>query len=74
MSDSEDATAPDIRIVSGRPTPEEVAAVTAVLTAALSQLAQQDRREQRTAPSGWDRSRRALRAPLTTGAWRSFGR
>lgn len=65
--------APDIRILGGDPTPEELAAVTAVLTAALDELAGEDRRERSRGTSAWDASRRALRTPLPHGTWRSLG-
>lgn len=65
--------AADIRILSGDPTPEELAAVTAVLAAALDQLAAEHRRRD-SATSGWERSVRAPRAALTPGAWSTFGR
>lgn len=64
----------DIRFLSGNPSDEEVAAVTAVLTAALAQLASESRRDERAGQTAWQRSQRALRAPLVRGAWQSFGR
>ncbi len=75
MTDSEGARAPaaDIRILAGDPTAEELAAVTAVLAAALDQLAAENRRRD-PVPSGWDRSVRSPRHPLTPGAWSTFGR
>jgi len=68
-----DAT-PDIRITGGSPTPEEVAAVTAVLQASLAELAAEQELLDSTAPSAWQRSQRQLRVPLHSGrgAWRSF--
>ena len=63
---------PDIRITGGNPTPEELAAVTAVLAAALDELAGAYRRRSADGPTGWDRSRRALRRPLPFGSWRDF--
>jgi hypothetical protein len=64
----------DIRIVSGNPDPEEIAAVTAVLSAALDELGGEQRRRQNGGPSGWQRSQRGVRSPLVRGAWRSSGR
>ena len=64
----------DIRIVSGDPDPEETAAVTAVLSAALDELGGEHRRRQNGGPSAWQRSQRAVRSPLVRGAWRSSGR
>ncbi|GAB3585127.1 hypothetical protein GCM10027406_32820 [Leifsonia lichenia] len=67
--------AENIRIVTRGVTPEEVAAVTAVLTAALAEAeaAARDARPA-TGPDAWARSQRALRTPLApgVGAWRSF--
>jgi len=63
----------DIRIGGGNPSGEEIAAVTAVLSAALEELAGEHRRRQRLTPSAWERSQRAMRTPLTLGAWKTFG-
>ncbi len=70
MSGGETPATPSIRITSGNPGPEEIAALTAVLTAALDQLAGESRREGQDAPDAWGRSRRALRTPLPRGDWR----
>jgi len=59
-----------IRIASGSPSDVEVAAVTAVVAAALEQLADADRRREVPAPSAWERTRRGLRRPLRHGDWR----
>jgi len=69
-----DATPPDIRIVSKSATPEEIAAVTAVVQGALDELAESLDAAATPQRSAWDRSRRDLRAPLRPGpgAWRSF--
>ena len=69
-----DATSPDIRIVRGNPTPAEVAAVTAVLSGVLEELADERGRELGTGTSAWQRSQRSLRVPLAPGhgAWRGF--
>jgi hypothetical protein len=64
--------APDIRITAGQPSDDDVAAVTAVLTAALDELAGEHRRRGDGAPSAWESSRRAIRNPLPFGAWRNF--
>jgi hypothetical protein len=64
----------DIRIVAGNPDAEEVAAITAVLTAALDELAGEQRRAQSPGPTAWQRSQRAIRTPLVPGAWSTFGR
>jgi len=63
----------DIRITGGRPTDDELAAVTAVLTAALDELAGDHRRRQRLVPTAWERSQRGVRTPLVPGAWNTFG-
>ena len=65
---------PDIRIVGGNPDAEEIAALTAVLTAALDELAGEQRRAQSSGPTAWQRSQRAVRTPLVPGAWRTAGR
>jgi len=64
----------DIRVVSAGATPEEVAAVTVVLTQALDELADALGAETGPAQSAWERSRKQLRAPLAPGpgAWRGF--
>jgi len=48
----------------------EVAAVTAVVAAALEQLAEEDRRREDDAPTAWERGRRGVRRPLSRGDWR----
>ena len=71
---STDAPAPDIRVVSPSATPEDIAAVTVVVTQALAELADELGAEAGPAVSAWHRSQRQLRTPLTPGpgAWRSF--
>jgi hypothetical protein len=59
----------DIRFLQGNPDAEEIAAITAVLSAALDELAGEARRRQSAAPSAWARSQRAVRHPLVRGAW-----
>ena len=62
-----------IRIIAGNPTPDELAAVTAVLARALEEEAgEQPRPPSRR--SAWERSRAGLRGALAPGpgAWRSF--
>jgi hypothetical protein len=63
----------DLRIVSPNATPTEIAAVTAVLTAAVDELSAQHQ-DERPAESQWQRTRRPLRTPVQPGpgAWRSF--
>ena len=65
-------TEPVLRVIKGDPTPEELAAVLAVLSAAASSPPAPER----AAPSGWSAYWRSVRAPLVPGpgAWRSSGR
>jgi hypothetical protein len=62
-----------MRIIAGSPTPEELAAVAAILAHALDETAA-DQVQPAVRLSAWDRSRAALRPPLHPGpgAWRSF--
>jgi len=64
----------DLRIISSGATPEEIAAVTAVLHGALDELAAEAAPQSAAIVSAWQRSQRAVRSPLSpgTGAWRSF--
>jgi hypothetical protein len=47
--------------------------VTAVLTAALDELAGENRRRGEAGLSAWQQSQRPLRRPLPHGTWRNFG-
>ena len=71
---AEGLSALELRVVTGRPTDEELAAVAAVLTAAVAE--QQARPEPLVVADGrsWQRSNGFLRRPITPGpgAWRSF--
>jgi hypothetical protein len=73
VTERADGVAESIRIIAGSPTPEELAAVTAVLVKALEEAAAE---QQPTAVrrSAWERSRAPMRIPLTPeyGAWRAF--
>lgn len=64
----------NVRILRGSPTPEEIAAVTAVLTAAVVEEASRSEAVPSDGPSAWQRSQRTMRSPLTAGAgrWRNF--
>ena len=67
--------ASDIRFVTRGVTAEEIAAVTAVLTAAAAeQAAATQAARPSAAPDGWARTQRGLRTPIQpgAGAWRSF--
>ena len=65
---------PDIRVVSASATPDEIAAVTAVVTQALDELADEMGAQSGPGVSAWQRSQRQLRTPLHPGpgAWRGF--
>ena len=64
----------DITFVTRGITPDEIAAVTAVLTGALAEQAADHDVRTRRGPSAWERSQRTLRTPLTPGygVWRGF--
>ena len=68
---SSDQPAPDIRFLKGDPDAEEVAAITAVLSTALEELAGEQRRAHSSGPTAWQRSQRTVRSPLTRGDWQS---
>jgi hypothetical protein len=72
MTDPTDRPAVDIRIVGGSPTPLELAAVTAVVSAALDEIAGEHRRRAKNGATAWQRSQRGVRQPLPRGAWRAF--
>ncbi len=62
----------DVRVVAGDPSPEELAAVVAVLQRQADEAAALGRAEVTGSPrSGWDASARGLRRPLEHGhgAW-----
>ncbi|QYH35588.1 acyl-CoA carboxylase epsilon subunit [Salinibacterium sp. M195] len=66
----------DIRIVSTIVTPEEVAAVTAVVRAALAESAEIAGADDAAPVSAWARSQRPIRTPIHTGpgAWKASAR
>jgi hypothetical protein len=66
--------AAEFTIVGGSPTHTEVAAVTAVLLAAVEDESADAAPVDTQGPSAWERSQRAIRAPLHpgAGAWRGF--
>ena len=72
IADSFDA-GPEFEVVAGRPTPGELAAVTAVITSMIEDL-EDGRRIEGPLVSAWQRSQRSIRSPLVprAGAWRSF--
>jgi len=69
-----DAPSTSFTIVAGNPTAAEVAAVTAVLGAALEELASDHERDAASGPTAWQRSQRAIRTPIVRGhdSWRGF--
>ena len=64
----------DIRILGGNPGAEEVAALTAVVSAVLEELAENNERGASRYPSAWQRSQRQLRGEVhaAPGSWRGF--
>jgi len=63
-----------LRVVAGSPTPEELAAVTAVLAAVEAETrSRRDTEAVPASPSEWSSRARAVRRPLPrgSGAWRS---
>jgi len=75
---SENTAAPEIRVVHGNPTPEELAVVVAVLAAASVAAAQSrsnnDQRQDEYR-GGWTARDRGVRTPLRPGpgGWRASG-
>ena len=72
--DTEARPAADIRVVRGQPTPEELAAVTAVIHGIVDELAADEATRALHVTTAWQRTQRRLRAPLSPGpgAWRGF--
>lgn len=64
----------NVRVLRGSPTPEEIAAVTSVLSAAVVEEASRAEAVTSERPSAWERSTRVMRTPLTSGPgqWRNF--
>jgi hypothetical protein len=71
---TQDVVEADLRVISGSPNPEELAAVTAVLAGVLDELAAEQGKREQAATSAWARSQKVVRTPLApgAGAWRSF--
>ncbi len=65
---------PDLQIVSEGASTEDAAAVTAVVGAALGELAAELEMHSGPSQSGWQRSQRPIRGTVApgAGAWRSF--
>jgi len=72
VSDEQPGLQASIRVVGGDPSPEELAAATAVLQATLDELAGMHRKAQRI-PTAWERGRRGLRRELPRGGWNVWG-
>jgi len=72
--DASPAVAANIQIVAGNPNGVEIAAVTAVLTGVLEELAGTISARTITPPSAWSRNQRPIRQPIfpAAGRWRSF--
>ncbi|TQL48674.1 acyl-CoA carboxylase epsilon subunit-like protein [Homoserinimonas aerilata] len=72
--DAPATVAPVVAIVGGNPSAAEVAAVTAVVTAAIDELASAGDDGPEPQPSAWSRSQRGIRTPMHpgAGAWRGF--
>ncbi len=66
--------ADEIQVVSGNPTPEELAAVVAVLEGMTQELEGTRARAAAKAASAWRLSQRPIRTPILRGVttWRSF--
>ena len=74
MSPAPDAAAADLRIVSGGASPEDVAAVIAVLRGALDELAAANDAGVAPVISAWQRSQKPIRTSISPapGVWRAF--
>jgi hypothetical protein len=68
-------TATELGIISGDPTPSELAAITAVLGAMIEEAETSQRQSARRGQSAWQRSQKPIRQTLSPGfgAWRTFG-
>lgn len=68
------ALSSSVQIVSGNPTPEELAAVVAVLEGMTQELEGTSARAAARAASAWRLSQRPIRTPIVPGVtrWRSF--
>jgi hypothetical protein len=74
MSEANSETVPALRVVSGSPTPEELAVVTALVAAAATGGGNEP--APRALRGGWSDPARRLRRPLVPGpnAWRASAR
>lgn len=64
----------DVEVISGNPTPEELAAIVAVLEGMTQELEGTRARAAARAASAWRHSQRPIRTPILPGMtrWRSF--
>jgi hypothetical protein len=69
-----DDAAHSFSVVGGNPSASEIAAVTAVVTNVLDELAAERGRRATVDVSAWQRSARPVREPIVRGldAWRGF--
>ena len=72
----ESAETPLLRVVKGDPTPEEVAALVAVVSAIGNAAAEQASRDEKQPRGEWSARHRLVRRtfPHGPGAWRASGR
>jgi hypothetical protein len=72
--EAEDDASAAFTVISGSPSPDELAAVTAVIQGLLDEQGENDARRAHAGPSAWSRSQKHLRHTLTPGfgAWRGF--
>ena len=73
-ADHADAAPASFTVVAGDPTPAELAAVTAVVSAVLEEIASEHELAAVPGVSAWQRSQRPIRGPVTRGqgTWRAF--
>lgn len=73
-ADTPEVAPASFTVVAGDPTPAELAAVTAVMSAVLEEIATDHAAAAAPAVSAWRRSQRAIRTPITRGmdSWRGF--
>ncbi|WP_349904919.1 acyl-CoA carboxylase epsilon subunit [Parafrigoribacterium humi] len=72
--DTHDSTSPEFTVLGGNPTPGELAAVTAVLTAAIEEATTMGAHTAPAGRSAWQLAQRPIRRPIDRGisAWRGF--
>jgi hypothetical protein len=72
---SDESVGVDIRFESDGATATEIAAVTAVITGIVAELAAAESVHAYTPPTAWQHNQRPMRTPINPGpgVWRSFG-